>query len=172
MSTRNLFFAMAAALVLLGCGRSAAPAEEAMAQVQRTVTEVAIAVGEPVAIADLSIEGMSCEMACGSAIRKALAKLGVAGTEIMMSETEGPDHAVVTYDASKVSDEQMVSAIHTIHDGQFKVVAVSITKQVKQGANGKADPAKAEKEDGVQVYSPREVVLPSVLAILSRILRM
>lgn len=172
MNRRKHILALAAALVIMGCGRTAAPVEETLAQVQRTVTEVAITAGEPVAIADLSIEGMSCEMACGGAIRKALAKLGVDGTEIKMAEAEGPDHAVVTYDATKVSDEQMINAIQAIHDGQFKVVAVSITKQVKGSANGKAEPSKSEKEDGVQAYSPSEVVLPSVLAILSRILRM
>ena len=76
---------------------------------ERIVEEVAISSGTPVTIADISIDGMSCEMMCGGSIKKALAKLpGVAGTEIDFIEGDERDHAIVTYDESKVTDAEMV----------------------------------------------------------------
>lgn len=170
MTVQRILSAAGLAL-LMGCSGTSIQ-EQAASAIERTVQEVAISSGEPVTIADLSIEGMSCEMMCGGSIKKALARLGVGGTEIRMSEDDSPNHAIVTYNDGQLSDAQMIEAIQALHDGQYKVVAVSITKQVKQGSSGKAESAKPEKEDAVQVYSPREVVLPSVLAILSRILRL
>ncbi|HMC97999.1 MAG TPA: heavy-metal-associated domain-containing protein, partial [Flavobacteriales bacterium] len=122
--------------------------------------------------ADLTIEGMSCEMMCGGSIRKALAALGVEGTEIKMSEGDAPDHAIVTYNESKVTDAQMVEAIQKLHDGQYTVKAVSITKQVLGSAATKNEGPKTEEEKGVSAYSSRtSTVLTGVLAILTRILR-
>lgn len=160
-----------AATLLFACGTSTPDPVAAIPGVERIVKEVAITSGVPVTMADLSIEGMSCEMMCGGSIKKALAALGVTGTEIKMNEAEGPDHAIVTYDESKITDAQMIEAIQKLHDGQYKVLAVTITKEVK-GASASNSEAKQEAQDeGVSVSVPKEVVLPSILAILSRILR-
>lgn len=171
MTHRIALPALLASMIFIACGGAPEVKEQAIAGVERTVKEVVISAGQPVITADLSIEGMSCEQMCGGAIRKALAKLGVEGTEIEMSEGEGPDHAIVTYDDRKVTDAQMVEAIQGLYDGQYKVVAVSITKQVVDGGSGQAEPAKHEEDKGVNAYSASEVVLPSVLAIISRLLR-
>lgn len=158
------------AAVLFACGTGAPGPDAIVPGVERTVKEVAITNGEPVTVADLSIEGMSCEMMCGGSIKKALAGLGVTGTEIRMSGNEGPDHAIVTYDGSKVTDAQMIETIQKLHDGQYKVLAITITKEVKGATTSDKGTVKAEGE-GVSVYAPQQVVLPSILAILSRILR-
>jgi copper chaperone CopZ len=170
----NLRLFVPAALILftLGCGRTASVSDQVTANVERTVKEVVVTEGVPVTVADLSIEGMSCEQMCGGAIRKALAGLGVEGTEIKMNEAEGPDHAIVTYDPGKVSDAQMIEAIQKLHDGQYKVIAVAITKQVKGTTATSGEEKAASDEKGVSAYSGREVVLPSIVALLSRILRL
>ena len=139
--------------------------------VDRTVEEVTIAEGEPTTKADLSIEGMSCEMMCGGSIKKALAALGVEGTEIKMNEGEGPDHAIVTYDVSKITDAQLVEAVQKLHDGQYKVIAVHVTQEVKSAAAANDAVDAGKEEHGVSVMDAKEVVLPSILAVLSRILR-
>lgn len=171
MKHRTALPVLLVSLFLLACGSAPEVQEQAIAGVERTVKEVVISAGQPVITADLSIEGMTCEQMCGGAIRKALAKLGVEGTEIEMNEGEGPDHAIVTYDDHKVTDAQMVETIQGLYDGQYKVVAVSITKQVVDGGSGQAEPAKHEEDKGVNAYSTSDVVLPSVLAIISRLLR-
>lgn len=152
--------------LLLGCsGAGTAPAGD----IARSVHEVAITSGEPRLIADLSIEGMTCEQMCGGAIKKALAQLGVDGVEIRMSEGDGPDHAVVTYDEAKVGDARMVEAIQALNDGQYRVVAIDITRQVK-GGSGDAEPA-GGAEGAVSVLAPELPALPSIVALIGRLLR-
>ena len=157
-------------VLLLGCGQ-ATTGPTAVVGVERVVKEVAISTGVPVVTADLSISGMSCEMMCGGAIKKALATLGVEATEIKMSEDESPDHAIVTYDDKKVTDEQMIKAIQDLYDGQYKVMAVSIVKQVKAHAGATGEIEQKSERQGMRTFSSTEVVLPSILAILTRILR-
>lgn len=164
-------------LVMTSCG-SAPEANEVAAQaaiagVERVVTEVAINAGVPVTMADLSIDGMSCEMMCGGSIKKALAKLpGVSGTEIKFVEGDERDHAIVTYDPTQVTDAEMVEAIQALHDGQYKVLAVNITKQVLAPGGSAGDANKAKNEEGsVSVYAPSSTVLPNILALLTQILR-
>jgi copper chaperone CopZ len=168
MHSNRLFLAAGIAL-LMGCSGASNAPEQAAGAIARTVQEVAITSGEPVTIADLSIEGMSCEMMCGGAIKKALAKLGAQATEIKMSEDDSPNHAIVTYDGARLSDAQLVEAIQALHDGQYKVVSIAITKQVK-GGSGSAEQPKAE-EKSVSVLAPKAIVLPSILALVGRLLR-
>lgn len=170
MNTRILPVVLFSSALVLGCNRSTPVAESNIPGVERIVKEVAITSGDPVTMADLSIDGMSCEMMCGGAIKKALAALGVTGTEIKMSETEGPDHAIVTYDESKVSDAQMVEAIQQLYDGQYKVLAITITKEVKGSTTSNNEAQKEEGDDEVSVVVPKDLVVPSILALLSRIL--
>lgn len=171
MTTRIVLPLSFAAITLLGCG-GADVTTAALPGVERIVNEVAISTGTPVTTADLSIEGMSCEMMCGGSIKKALAALGVEATEIKMSEGDAPDHAIVTYDDGKVTDTQMVEAIQKLYDGQYKVKAVNITKQVLGSAAAKSEGPNTGKEKGVSAYSSNTgVVLTGVLAVLTRILR-
>jgi copper chaperone CopZ len=175
MHLRTLILPVLAALVVQGCGsQPGTPAATASTPgVERTVKEVTIASGTPVTMADLSIEGMSCEMMCGGSIRKALAKLpGVTLAEIRFNEEETRDHAIVTYDDSKVSDAQMIETIHGLHGGQYKVLAVEITRQVKGDGEGQGSRRRAEEEKGVNVYAPSSYVLPSLLALLTQIMRL
>ncbi len=135
------------------------------------VTEVVVSSGEPVTKADLTIEGMSCEMMCGGSIKKALAKLpGVSGTEIVFVEGEESNHAVVTYNENEVSDAELVAAIQGLYDGQYQVNGIAITRQVKGSAQTGSREVEAVQESKVSVYAPAAILLPSVITILSRIL--
>ncbi len=149
------------------------PMEQAASQaIERVVEEVAVSGTAPTTLADLSITGMSCEMMCGGSIKKALAQLpGVNSTEIKFIEGEENDHAVVDYDATKVTDEQLIGAIQGLYDGQYKVVAVKITKQVPS-ANTTSIEAPNAEEKGVSVLDPAAVVVPGILALLSHVLRL
>lgn len=167
MNKPALFILIAA---LAACGEATVQQTETAADVARTVNEVAITSGTPVTLADLSIEGMTCAMGCGSTIKSALAKLpGVSGTEVNFTEAGQTNHVVVTFDPAQVSDADMVKAVQTIHNGDYKVSAVGITKQVlKEGASD----APAEEATDAKVNASLEgVVLPSLVALLQRLVR-
>ncbi|MCB0795512.1 MAG: heavy-metal-associated domain-containing protein [Flavobacteriales bacterium] len=170
MGTKSVLFTSMLVL-LFSCQQVDRNLTEGVSDPIRTESEIIITSGTPVTMADLSIEGMSCEMMCGGAIKKALASLpGVHSSMIDFSEgTDVADHAIVTYDPSQVSDAQMVEAIHKIHDGQYKVMAVKVTRQVL----GEAPVDEAvESEDASQVNAslPRMLV-PSIIRLLSQVLR-
>lgn len=163
-----------AALLLSGCGQAPETVvADLPAGVVRTVQEVAIQTGTPVTLADLSIEGMSCEMMCGSSIKKALAQLpGVSAAEITFIEGDELDHAIVTYDESQVTDADLVKAVQGLYDGQYKVLAVNVTKQVKAPGTASSNEAvEAKEEKAVSAYLPTDAILPSIVALLTRILR-
>ena len=162
------------AIVLASCSSTDRPAADvAAAAIERTVKEVSIDGGEPVTFADLSIDGMSCEMMCGGSIKKALAKLpGVNSTEIKFVEGDERDHAIVAYDESKVTDAEMIEAIQKLHDGQYKVLAVEVTKQVKSNSTTTSTGEHARGNDA-QVISPSSIsLIPSILALLMQIGRL
>lgn len=162
-----------AASLLLACSRNAPSTNDSVLQgVDRTVEEVAVA-GPSLTKADLSIEGMSCAMMCGGSIKKALAGLpGVLSTEIEFIEGDERDHAVVTYDPAQVNDAQMVEAIQKLHDGQYKVLAVKITRQVQVDNGGDHGPGRGDEARAVSVIDPAALVVPGLLALLSSFLQL
>lgn len=163
-------FALLISITLLAACTGTSPADEAAAGVKRSVSEVAISSGTPVTKADLSISGMTCEMMCGGAIKDAMAELpGVVSTEIKFTEIGKESHAVVTYDPAKVSDAEMVKKIEALHEGQYKVLAVGITKEVlKVGAT--QEPAPQAETQQVNAEVPG-MVLPDLVSLLGRLLR-
>jgi copper chaperone CopZ len=158
----------------ISCGRSDGGSSERTAEtpIERVVQEVTINSGVPKVIADLTIEGMSCEMMCGNSIRKALAALpGVEVAEIRFNEGEASDHAVVTYNEDQVDDARMIAAIHALHQGQYKVSAVSITRQVRSQGGSVEEGGGQGAGGDVSSRVPGSSILPGVLALLTRILR-
>jgi hypothetical protein len=160
--------------LLTACSSSSSPETTASSAsgVPRTVNEVTVS-GTPVTMADLSISGMTCEMMCGGSIKKALAALpGVTSTEIKFTEGDALDHAIVTFDADKVSDAEIVKTVQAVHEGQYKVSAVAITKQV-QGASVEESPEEAVEQNEAQVSaSLPELVMPSLFGSLAHMLRL
>jgi copper chaperone CopZ len=175
MVAKQPFVLVFSASLILSCSSGGDPVggavEAASGSIERVVNEVVVSSGVPVTIADLVIEGMSCEMMCGGSIKKTLAKIdGVESTEILFNEGDEADHAVVTYNEAQVTDAQLVAAIQALYDGQYQVKGISITRQVKGTANTGSGDVEAAQESKVNVYAPAAILLPSVLTILSRIL--
>src|SRR5690606_35889198 len=110
----------------------------------RTETTVNIASGVPMATADLSISGMSCEMMCGSMIKGALAKVpGVEKAEIAFHDGDAIGHAKVTYDPAQVDDAELARTVQALADGQYKVESIAVVKQVKGAPTAHVDGAAA-----------------------------
>lgn len=158
-------------LTLAACGGTNTPAPEANTDVVRTVNEVAITSGTPVSTADLSIDGMTCAMGCGNTIKSALVGLpGVSAAEVDFAEAGKTNHVVVTYDPKRVSDADMVKAVHGLHNGDYKVVAVGITQQVLKTGATEGAPAETTTEGKVNA-TIEHVALPSLVALLQRLVR-
>jgi copper chaperone CopZ len=178
----STFRTLSALLVLLAvaCSRSSQPTSEpvasAAASIERTEVSTEITSGTPVTFADLKIDGMTCAQMCGGSIKKALTALpGVASTEIKFDSPDG-DHAVVTYDPASVNDAQLIEAIQALHEGQYKVMAVTITKQVKvEGGSADGNEAEATVTTEVQAAAATAAeavsVIPGILEMLSAIVR-
>lgn len=147
-----------AIILLAACGHGPAAdqAADATSPVNRTVQEVVITSGEPMATADMDIGGMTCSMMCVGMVKGALSKVpGVTVAEVEYTEGEELGHAKVTYDPAKVDDAQLVGAVRAIADGQYTVPSIAITKQVKQS------PSSSVKDDG-QDDGPTASLLPEV----------
>jgi copper chaperone CopZ len=175
MTTRQILGTLLLTIAF-ACGQAVEPAPPPAMDVPRTVSEVQITDGTPVTTVDLEIGGMTCMMSCGRAVEKALAALpGVSTTTIQFNEGDEADHAIITYDESKVTDAQMIEAIGKVHDGAYKVVAVKITKQVLNSgttAQPMDGPAADAGEGEVSVEDvPVVDVIPSLLGLLSRLAR-
>lgn len=70
----------------------------------------------------LNIEGMTCEIGCARTIESKLAKKeGVTSAEVDFDKKEG----VVSYDANKISEKQIVATVEEIAGGDtYKVTDV------------------------------------------------
>mgnify|MGYP003394414664 FL=1 len=169
-TARNL--SLIVLLLAMARGRTTDPVQEAAADVIRTVNEVMISSGVPVTTADLKIDGMSCMMSCGRSIEKALAALpGISKTTIQFNEGDEADHAIVTYDEKVVTDAQMIEAVKAVHNGAYKVMAVSITKQVKGGTGQVEENQKAKEKEDVTASLP-EMIIPGLIELLSQVVRL
>lgn len=71
----------------------------------------------------LNIEGMTCEIGCARMIQSKLSKTeGVKFAKVSFEKKNG----IVEYDANKVSEKQIVSAVEQIAGGDlYKVIKIS-----------------------------------------------
>ncbi len=156
-------------LLIAACGQGPTASEQAVVA-DRTVQEVQISEGEPMAQADLTITGMSCSMMCGNMIKSALAKVpGVSTAEVEYTEGSEAGHAKVTYDPTQVDDGQLVAAVRALADGQYGVTAISIVKEVKAGSpSAQMKGPKREKE--IASLIP-DVHMPNLVGMLMALVR-
>lgn len=168
LSVMKKHLASLSVLLLLACSQGPV-AEKAATVANRTVQEVVITEGEPMASADLTIGGMSCQMMCGNMIKGALAKVpGVTEAEVVFHDGDAAGHAKVTYDPAKVDDAQLVETVQALADGQYTVSAIAITKQVKQSQPSAS--AKTGKSDATASLMP-EARMPNLVAMLMALMR-
>lgn len=164
----KLNFLLAGTALIVAC--SGPVSSDTGVVANRTENVVGITEGTPVATADLSITGMTCEMMCGGMIKSALAKVpGVSEAEIAFHDGDAMGHAKVTYDPAKVDDAELVSAVQALADGQYKVESIAIVKQVKQ-APPAANKAAGHGDEASASLLP-EVPMPNLVATLLALVR-
>jgi len=86
-------------------------------------------------VANLSIDGMMCTMACGGKITKELLKLeGTKDVDIDFQEDRTINHAIVEFDPNRLSADELIACIHRIADGKlYAVRKVTITEYSIEG---------------------------------------
>lgn len=94
----------------------------------------------------LNVEGMSCEHACGGAIRMALKETGAVDRCSFDFETDRKvNTAYITFDKNKISPDKIVSIIEKVNDGQF-TTSDATTKPVEDNTTGTPETTKKTTE--------------------------
>ena len=79
-------------------------------------------------VAEINLEGMTCEMGCGTLIKNALKKVeGVQDVSIAFDAENPEDQVTVECSVKSFDAKALVGAISSIHNGQYKVKSVSAT---------------------------------------------
>jgi periplasmic mercuric ion binding protein len=102
------------------------------------VKTVEIADGKNETVANIEIEGMTCEMGCGNSIKSAIGKLeGVYTTEIKFTEEQNKDFAVVKFNPSVLNEKNIADAITSLFNGQYKIHEITLEKHVAEKLSDK-----------------------------------
>jgi periplasmic mercuric ion binding protein len=79
-------------------------------------------------VAEMSIQGMMCEIGCVAKVRKELLEVpGVASARIDFVKDRDLNVAVVEYDQKVVEAEALVAKVTEIGDGMYPVHRVAVT---------------------------------------------
>lgn len=143
---KHLIFSLMILLVISSCSSDAKVSnEEAQENAQVDVV--------PDRMLTMEIEGMVCEMGCGSSIRKELVGLGgVSAVEFDFEEERASNTAKIAFDKDKVSVDEIVKAIGEINKGQFTVGKVS-SETLQESHVHQNESAHAEEKAQTEVQS-------------------
>jgi copper chaperone CopZ len=165
------FFLIVASLALSSCqsdNQKEAITDIASAPVEEVVLKTD---GPAKTVAHLSIEGMGCEMACGSAIKKALSEIdGVKLAEIDFDAERETDFAIVEFDASVANTDQMVNAVNALRKGHYKVSALKLERHepVSENASGEPQVGRENSKSDARIDT-RTITFPNILDILNKL---
>jgi copper chaperone CopZ len=85
-------------------------------------------------VARIAVDGMMCEVACGSKIRKELLELeGVANADIDFTADRALNYAEVEYDPQRLQPQDLAGQIAAIAGGIYQVKEVQITHFAQAG---------------------------------------
>ncbi len=122
---QKVFLVVIGAVIFGGCSQSKPKVVETI--------EVTAEEEKPAVVSNkkltLDIEGMSCEMGCGGAIRKELfATNGVERVKFDFKMGRDVNTAEIFYDDSKIQNKEISKIISEINDQQFKVGNESVNE--------------------------------------------
>ena len=119
------WFCIALGMMWAGCATEAA---------EVPITEKHAAGTRQMTVARLEVDGMMCEVACGSKIRKELLELaGVANADIDFEADRERNYAEVEFDPSQLGAEDLIRQIQAIADGIYEVKQVEVTHFAQSG---------------------------------------
>lgn len=138
-------FAWLLTLLLAAC-QSSSNAEN------REITEEDIArTVEATHIAEIEVEGMTCEMGCGGDIRKALRGTGgVAKVDFDFQADREVNIARVQFDSNTIAADEMKKVIAGLNKGQFQVGSIE-TKALPKTDSSIDKSSSSDAAPGVQM---------------------
>ena len=156
---------------LMACQNASEP-DTAARNIVRSVKEVAITEGMPVVTANLSIDGMTCDIHVRWSDKDALNACPACRTrriEVRGGRREALYRChFVTYDDSKVTEDQIkIQAVQELDEGQYKVLAVEVTKQVRKAPSASEEANPGQPTGGAGLHRDEQIVVPSLLELLS-----
>lgn len=161
----NTFAALFCAVTLMACSGS-----ETADSVQSAVpVSYVVKSGPARTVANLEIEGMMCETACGGKIRKELEKVnGVSLATVSFADEQITNQAVVEFDPAVTNEQALIQAVNQIADGKlYKVKSVEVTRFEN---NAESSSRKEQNQDKkFEVSTVFE--FPNVVRILEKLLR-
>ena len=87
-------------------------------------------------VAEMSVEGMMCEIGCVAKVRKELLEVpGVASATIDFEKDRQLNVAIVEYDAEVVEAEALVAKVTAIGDGMYPVHRMAVTHHGEAAMN-------------------------------------
>lgn len=83
----------------------------------------------PNSMLTMEISGMSCEHACGGSIREGLIETGgVSRVQYDFEMGRDVNTAKISFDNTKISEDEMIKLVSKLNDKQFKVGKTAISK--------------------------------------------
>ena len=115
---KKIFGVVFLSSIFVSCGQPEKQAQ-GINKVEKKEPEAKVIVNK---IIDLQIEGMVCEMGCGSSIRKALKDTkAVDRCSFDFKDERKVNTATISFDSTAISKDKIVSIISHLNDKQFKV---------------------------------------------------
>lgn len=128
----------------------------------------------------IEVEGMSCEHACGGAIRMALKETGaVDRCSFDFKEDRAKNTAFITFDKDKISADKIISIIEKVNNKQFttsKATTKTIEKADEAATTTPSNetssvPVRRASVDEVSEYTPEDASFefPNLLELFSNL---
>ena len=115
----------------------------------------------------LQVEGMACKYACGGEIRKQLKALkGVTQIDIDFEDEREQNVVEVYFDSSLIGNEEMISAIEKINNGQFTVAFNNGVSDIENDVIMTNSKKTDSEKSGIKATS-ESFEVPNILDLLS-----
>jgi len=161
---KNIAVFSFASIVLFSCQSAVDSSIEVSQSEQVELNEVAVIPNQVLA---MEIDGMSCTMVCGGAIRKGLkATNGVSSVQYDFEMGRETNIANISFDKDVVSVEEMSAIVAELNDGQFTVGNVSASDLSLNTSNKKES---GEEESQIEI-STENFKIPNLLDLFSGLL--
>ncbi len=120
--------------------------------------------------AAIVIEGMSCEMACVSAVNKTMKGLeGTSNIDMHFDASLTLDTCYVDFNAEKITPNDMIQAIQETNGGLYKVKSVEIITVAPSSGCKSAPTNHPNTSDDFEKSKNSKFNFPSVLDIIKRV---
>lgn len=146
--------------VLAGCSQNEPKhVEETLVSVTREVESPDVV---PTKLLTMELGGMSCEMGCGSAIRKELFTTG-AVERVKFDFKMGRDLniAEISYDESKISEKEIIAIVSEMNEKQFNVENSSVSNYKKPADKSESVSGPKHNKTNIATDKPYREVEPS-----------